>query len=413
MIDFEARRIIEALRSGVSSRAASQYFSSARPQIMEKISDSLDRVRMDRVSGGMVFTGRYGEGKTHLLNAVFNMAQRNNMVVSFVSISKETPFDKLHLVYQKLINNTYLPDRMQPGFKSIFENMAPNTPLVAEMQEYALSKTETNKLYYLLKSYLSTEDYDEKFMLLADIEGDFATANVLKRIYKRIFDEKVNFSATFSKTKHIMDYFGFMSHLFLLLGYKGWVILFDEAELIGNLGKKSRLKAYYNMSKFLYPEARLESAYSMFALNSSFAEEVLEWKFEFVNLDESFLDLDMRKAIKKTLEAIENAEDLKPLTRDEIMAVLGKVREFHGRAYGWNAGVDMGEAFASFEKKGPLLRTRIRAAIEFLDQLYQYGQAGNVRIDELGEAKYDEGLTSLEALMDDDEALLDDGGEDA
>ena len=400
MIDFEARRIIEALRSGVPSRAASKYFSSARPQIMEKISNSLDDVRLNCISGGMTVSGNYGEGKTHLLNTVFNMAHDNNMVVSLVSICKETPFDKLYLVYQKLINNTYLPDRLQPGFKNVFENLTPNSPYVSEMQEYALSKTETNKLYYLLKSYLNTEDYDEKFMLLADIEGDYVTANVLRKIFKRIFDEKVNFSVAFSKTKHIMDYFEFMSHLFLLLGYKGWVMLFDEAELIGKLGKKARLKAYNNMSRFLFPRGGLESVFSIFAFNSSFTEEVVEGKHEFANLEELLIDAESRKSIKKALNTIIGAEFLLPLTQNEILAVLGKVQEFHSRAYSWSPPIDIQETFAVPGKRRLPLRTCIREAVEFLDQLYQYGQAGDVKIDVLGSVKYDEDLVSLESLMD-------------
>ena len=39
---------------------------------------------------------------------------------------------------------------------------------------------------------------------------------------------------------------------------------------------------------------------------------------------------------------------------------------------------------------GHLLRTRIRAAIEFLDQLYQYGSAGRTTITALGKESYDE-----------------------
>ncbi len=44
-----------------------------------------------------------------------------------------------------------------------------------------------------------------------------------------------------------MDYFTMMSHMFKLLGYNGWVILIDEMELVGRLGKKARLAAYKNM----------------------------------------------------------------------------------------------------------------------------------------------------------------------
>ena len=38
MYDKEARHIIEALRSGIPSRAVGQYFSEARPRIMKEIS---------------------------------------------------------------------------------------------------------------------------------------------------------------------------------------------------------------------------------------------------------------------------------------------------------------------------------------------------------------------------------------
>ncbi|MHB1406897.1 MAG: BREX system ATP-binding domain-containing protein, partial [Desulfitobacteriaceae bacterium] len=78
-MDFEAQRVIEALRSGVSSRAVGHYFSSARPELMGQISRKLDRVRDTGEASGMVVSGKYGEGKTHLLNTVFNLAHSNYM----------------------------------------------------------------------------------------------------------------------------------------------------------------------------------------------------------------------------------------------------------------------------------------------------------------------------------------------
>ena len=91
MYDFEARHIIEALRSGIPSRAVGQYFSEARPKIMKEISDRLDMASEQGKSCGMVISGKYGEGKTHLLNTVFTLAHSSNMVVSYLSLSKETP----------------------------------------------------------------------------------------------------------------------------------------------------------------------------------------------------------------------------------------------------------------------------------------------------------------------------------
>ena len=115
MSDFNARHVIEALRSGVPSRAVGEYFSEARPEMLHKLRSRMDAVRETGRSDGMIFTGRYGEGKTHLLNTVFNMATTSNMVVSLVSLGKETPMDKPYLLYRKLVANTYLPGASQPG----------------------------------------------------------------------------------------------------------------------------------------------------------------------------------------------------------------------------------------------------------------------------------------------------------
>ena len=167
MYDIEARHIIEALRSGIPSRAVGQYFSEARPKIMKEISNRLDMVCDQGKSSGMIISGKYGEGKTHLLNTVFNLAHSNNMVVSYLSLSKETPMDKLYLVYQKIIQNTYLPKRRQPGFMHELEKISANSPVANEMLLYAAKQLETDKLYYLFRSYLNTEDSDEKFLLQA------------------------------------------------------------------------------------------------------------------------------------------------------------------------------------------------------------------------------------------------------
>lgn len=288
MYDMEARHIIEALRSGVPSRAVGQYFSEARPKIMRELSDRLDLVCDKGKSSGMIISGKYGEGKTHLLNTVFNLAHLNNMVVSYLSLSKETPMDKLYLVYQKTLQNTYLPGRRQPGIMQELEKISANSPLAGEMLPFALTSLETDKLYYLFRSYLNTEDSDEKFLLQADLEGDFVSNGSLKKIYRRIFGQPVKYNENFSKTRHCGDYFAFMSHLFAQMGYHGWVILMDETELMGRLSKKARISAYRNMARFLLPELCPESTFTLFALSSSYVEDVIEGKHDYENLEQIY-----------------------------------------------------------------------------------------------------------------------------
>ena len=394
MFDFEARHVIEALRSGIPSRAVGQYFSEARPGIMKEISGHLDETCETGKSKGMIIAGKYGEGKTHLLNTVLSMAHSNNMVVSYLSLSKETPFDKLYLVYQKLVNNTFLPKRVQPGFTQILEKMTPGSPAANELLLYAAKHLETDKLYYLLRAYLNTEDLDEKFMLQADLEGDFIANVLLKQIYRRIYNERVKYNVNFSKTKHCRDYFSFLSRLFRLMGYNGWVILIDETELIGRLSKKARLNAYRNMAQFLLPDGRLEGIYTLFALGASYTEDVIETKHDYENLEEIYSE--QQEPVRTVLNLITRAQQLAPLTDSEIREVLKKIQVFHGRAYDWNPNISMGTILAATQSGGYLLRTKLRAAIELLDQLYQYGEAGNTRINELGQETFEEDVPSLE-----------------
>lgn len=394
MYDIEARHIIEALRSGIPSRAVGQYFSEARPRIMKEISGRLDLVCEQGKSSGMVISGKYGEGKTHLLNTVFNLAHSNNMVVSYLSLSKETPMDKLYLVYQKIIQNTYLPRRRQPGFMHELEKISANSPVANEMLLYAAKHLETDKLYYLFRSYLNTEDSDEKFLLQADMEGDFIANAPLKKIYRRIFSQPVKYNVNFTKTRHCGDYFSFMSHLFTQMGYHGWAILIDETELMGRLGKKARLNAYRNMANFLLAEKCPESTFSIFALSASYVEDVVEGKHEYENLEAIYPE--EPEPAKTVLNLLVGAPQLLPLTKDEINEVLYKIQDFHGRAYGWRPELPISTLAEATQSGGYLLRTKIRAAIEFLDQLYQYEKAGKTTINELGEEVFTEDVPSLE-----------------
>lgn len=396
MYDFEVRHMIEALRSGVPSRAVGQYFSDARPKIMKEIADRLALVSEEGKAGGMVIAGKYGEGKTHLLNTVFNMAHQENMVVSFLSLSKETPMDKLYLIYSRIMQNTYLPRRLQPGIAQELEKLSANSPAASEMLLYAARSLETDKLYYLFRSYLNTEDPDERFLLQADLEGDFVANAPLKKIYRRIFSETVKYNQNFTKTKHCGDYFAFMSHLFLQMGYHGWVILVDETELMGRLGKKARLKAYKNMAEFLFPEKAPAATFTLFALSASYTEDVIEGKHEYENLETA--EIPDKDTVRRVLDFLCRAPQLLPLTREEINEILGKIQDFQGRAYDWEPKLPVSALLEATQSGGYLLRTKIRAAIEFLDQLYQYGRAGKTVINELGEEDLSEEVSSLEEL---------------
>ena len=313
------------------------------------------------------------------------------MVVSYVSLGKETPMNMPHLLYARLIANTYLPGTEQPGFRRKLEEMAPGSGAAGELLAYAATGLETNKIYHVLRAMWETQDEEEREQFLADLEGDFVSVAQVKRVFRRVTGRPAQFNQNFTKTKHCGDYFAFMSALFRKIGYAGWVILFDEAELIGRLGKKARAKSYAAMQRFLRPPAELEAVFSLFAFSTSFTDEVIDKKHEFENAEAVFAeDPAALKAAKATLNDVIASPELALLSKQEILRVLESIQAFHGMAYDWKPQIEPETLYNSTEGAGYLLRTRIRAAIELLDQLYQYGEAGKIRITELGKESLEE-----------------------
>ena len=87
------------------------------------------------------------------------------------------------------------------------------------------------------------------------------------------------------------------------------------------------------------------------------------------------------------------------MNREEISGILLRIQEFHGKAYGWTPQISAETLYRTSEAGGYLLRTKIRTAIELLDQLYQYGEAGGIRITELGKESFEEdAVPELEGL---------------
>lgn len=259
---------------------------------------------------------------------------------------------------------------------------------------FSAKQLETDKLYHVLRSYLFSDDQDERFLLSGDIEGDFISNTQVKQFYRRIFQEKVQFHTNFNKFRHSQDYFAFWSRLFRVLGYNGWVILFDETELIGRLGKKTRMKAYYNLGQFLFPHKRFEGLYSLFAISSSYAEDVIEGKREYESLEQLQLDT-IEQEVKRVLDAIIATKQLNPLSKSEIEEIFKKLIYFHGRAYDWEPKLTVAEIQKEADTSGYLLRTKIRLALECLDQEYQYGSLGKSSLQTLTDESFAQELEEL------------------
>ena len=398
----DSRRIIESLRSGVPSRLIGSFFSSSRRNLLDKIDRELDTTISSSKSRGRIITGKYGEGKTHLLNTVFSMAEKRDMVVTLLPLSKETPFNNIPILYKKMIENTYLPGYVTPDIFREMEKISANSEKGRDFLSFAQNSLNTDRLYFVLKAYLNSRDSDDHFILQSDLAGDTAPASLIRSFYSKYCHETMKSRTRFIKSRDILDYFRFMSHMFRVLGYSGWVVLFDESELIGRLGKQSRMKAYRHINYFLNPGPQTESVYSLFAFTSSFAEDVIQGKHDMDNARLLPDDEPARKEIITALTEIENAQELKALSDTELAKLMENIISVYETAFSWKCPVERDQIIRKCIKIGFLLRTKIRATIEYLDELYLYGKAAeNIQASEvlMGEDLSHEDV-SLEGLFD-------------
>lgn len=399
MTEFEAKKMIEAFRSGVPTKDIGYYFSSARRNILNHIKSDLEEVTATGVGGSCIIGGRYGEGKTHMLNTIKGFAEQQKMVYSYLSLGKETPMHNIPNLFKRVCENLYLPDIGNPGFFREIENkITLNNELGKEALDFARNSLATDRLYYVFRAYLGSKDSDDRFLLQSDLEGSFIGGSVVKSLYAKAFGEKVTFKEKFVKSKNIGDYFAFISFLIKLLGYNGWVILFDESELIGRFAYKTRMKAYLSMHSFLFPKNTLLGTYSVFAFSSSYIDEVINSKDDKGYINASDFDNESKKKILKVIDSIISLKELTPLTDAEFSDLIKAIVSLYEKAYAWHSNESMEEIMKVAKQSGFLLRTRIRAALEYLDQLFLYGNYEKIAVGSLNSGSYDEDV-SLDELF--------------
>lgn len=373
---FEAVKIVEALRSGVSSRYLASIFSYGREAVLESIQRDLEAIAGGKESRAVILRGDYGEGKTHFLNIVFNQAQMQNFVVSFVVLSKETPFSRLDRVYPKVVSETYLPGETEPGLEALFRDIRAGSTLAGELLGFAQDELHP-KLAYVLKNYLEPVDSYQSHLLLSDFAGDWLPLAQLKSMHRFNFGQPAKIKK-FTPRLHAWDYFRFLAHLIKVRGFAGWVILFDEFELVGTLGIAARSEAYSNLGHFFFSGGAggLEATYVFFGVFSGFwsLRLLAERRPDITEVPAWLLAKgDPRKAemVKRTLNALlQNNITFEALPNAEVRRILTAVQDAHALAYGWEPQADLERILEV--TRYDRLRTKIRYALEYLDLKYLY-----------------------------------------
>jgi hypothetical protein len=258
------RRAVEALRSGVPSWDAVALLGSGQPEAEDRFAELLDQIRQPRrpegrPSCGLLLGGGFGTGKSHLLTHLGHLASSSDFVVSTVVISKETPLHDPVKTFRAAIGSAVDPGRIGGVLADATASLDPDTARYAEFSRWVNSPA---------------SELDERFratLLLherlrgGEVPGSDETVEALVRFWAgeplRVGDlrralKSVGAAGLFSfgpvhAAELARQRFRLVARLLRAAGRTGWVILFDEVELIGRYSVLQRGRSYAELARWL------------------------------------------------------------------------------------------------------------------------------------------------------------------
>ncbi len=390
---MEAVFVVESLRAGVPTRASTRELPDLRAKVTDQIRKDLDQIVEGKGPRGRLIWGQYGQGKTHMLTTVEHVALDMGFAVSRVSLSREVSCHNLLHLYARLAPVIRTPDSSNTGIQRHLD-----LKCAADLAQSPVMK---NGRYahplpaMILEDYFYTSGHEQD-RIYGDLMGVRMPPTEFKRIHRAAHGTGLPKVSTFRVRDHVSAYYGLLSDAIRFCGYKGWVILLDEVELVGRLGKLARLKAYQNLSWLLNWLG--EMPYPIYTLAAAATRLQDDTWFGGANPDRDIMpQLAARNSGTSLGVGIDDFFDraigpdspvISPVDQETIAKLLKRVAILHGEAYRWSPEFTPEDLIK--EVGSVSIRTYIRAALEFLDLQRAYKIPVHLRPVEFQERKIEE-----------------------
>jgi hypothetical protein len=350
-LSVERRRALEALRAGVPNRDAVTVLGSMQQGVEDRFSQMIGAVRNlpdGPPPGGMLIGGGFGTGKSHVLEHLAHLSLSEGFVVSKVVISKETPLHDPVKVFRAAIDHAMVPGRPGSAMDEIAAGLQVDSDRYRELYHWAHQEGAPVDSRFAATLFL--HDYgrgDEEFAdrIVRFWAGDPLPVADLRRRLKEAGAAATYRLAAIKERDLSRQRFRFASRLMQAAGHGGWVVLLDEAELIGRYTALQRAKSYAEIARWVRGD-RDDPAAPLGAVLTTvddFETQVLVGKN----------DIDL---IPKRLRAKATVEDellagqaeagmriierdqvqLQPPGREELDRTYAQLKQIHSEAYGWD-----------------------------------------------------------------------------
>ena len=256
---IKSRRVIEGYRTGVPTNRAIELTGSGQTTLDNKFLNLMTNIRRGEAieESGFFFFGDFGTGKSHVISSFKSDALKNNFVVSSISIGPSLTFAKeegLPLLAE-IVESLETEDCSENCLSSLLFQLATNRPdnSLAELAEWAGRRYsgESRIFFCSLAAQLQSLKYPSREF---EWVHQFFTGGKNLYPFRMIFGgATVNLPV---KGKRLFETVDFLSELFKKLGKAGWILFFDEIELIRNYSYLQRSKTYDELARWLDGRSR-------------------------------------------------------------------------------------------------------------------------------------------------------------
>jgi hypothetical protein len=250
------RRAIEALRAGVPSRDAVAVLGSGQNAIEDRFV-GLCEAAANGKPGGLLLGGGFGSGKSHLLEHLGGLALADRFVVSRVVISKETPLHDPVKVFRAAADAAVTAARTGPAITEAAAELDMEARGYAELLRWASSPSANlnERFPAALELFARVRDRDAEVadLIVRFWSGDPIRVPDLRRHLKAIGHSRPVLPHV-NPRELGRQRLRFAAKLFAAAGFAGWVILFDEVELIGRYSLLQRAKSYAEIAAWVRGE---------------------------------------------------------------------------------------------------------------------------------------------------------------
>lgn len=339
------RRAIEALRAGVPSRDAVASLGSGQSAIEDAFA-ALCEAAAGGSAGGLLIGGGFGAGKSHVLEHLGRLAIDEGFAVSRVVISKETPLHDPVKVFLAAAGSALAPERTGPAIAEAAAELDLDGRAFADLLRWAGSPAaDLNERFpATLTLFARARDRDGELAeaIVRFWSGDPIPAVELRKRLREIGESPAPLPPVPVRELG-RQRLRFAAKL-LAAGSRGWVILFDEVELIGRYSVLQRAKSYAELARWMRGDLGVPGlpVAAVFAMTDDFEAAVITGKN-----DRELVPAKLRS--KDTSESAELASLaevgmriidremtlLAPPDEAELSQAYARLKELHGDAFDW------------------------------------------------------------------------------